>query len=132
MKFVKSGSLTVASGQFCNSNDWHRVYFSGKEFRPEGAGDHPFESVGITQDASLPSAVAWLGSVKGFVYLSKGKPVFKEVGNSPEFFDDGKTAKWWSEDYQTRFKMNMATEATTQNREQVRQYLKKRVPKRTS
>jgi hypothetical protein len=126
LKFVKSGSLTVASGQFCNSDDWHRVYFSGKEFRPDGAGDHPFESVGINQDASLPSAIVWLGSVKGFVYLSKGKPIFKEVGNSPEFFDDGKTAKWWSEDYQTRFKMNMATEATTsETREQVHATLEK-------
>lgn len=113
LKFVKSGSLTVASGQFCNSDDWHRVYFSGKELRPDGAGDHPFDAVGINQDSSLPSAYAWIGSVKGFVYLSKGKPVFKEVGNSPEFIDNGKAAQWWSEDYQTRFKMLLANEVTT-------------------
>lgn len=112
LKFVKSGPLTVAIGQFCDSEDWHRVYFSGIELRPDGAGDHPFDSVGINQDASLPSATAWIGNVKGFVYLSKGKPVFKEVGNSPEFFDDGKTAKWWSDDYQTRYTMDLATEKT--------------------
>lgn len=130
-KFVKSGPLTVASGQFCDSEDWHRVYFSGKELRPDDAGDHPFDSVGINQDASLPSAVAWIGHVKGFVYLSKGKPVFKEVGNSPEFFDDGKTAKWWSEDYQTRFKMNMATEATTsETRAEVQAELEKTTAER--
>jgi hypothetical protein len=120
LKFVKSGSLTVASGQFCNSDDWSRVYFSGKELVPDGAGDHPFDSVGINQDASLPSATAWIGAVKGFVYLSKGKPVFKEVGNSPEFIEDGKAAQWWSEDYQTRYKMLLANEATTsQTRDEV-------------
>ena len=109
-KFVRSGPLTVASGQFCNSDDWSRVYFSGKELVPDGAGTHPFDSVGINHDPSIPSATAWIGSVKGFVYLSKGKPVFKEVGNSPDFIDDGKAAQWWSEDYQTRFKMLLAGE----------------------
>ncbi len=126
LKFVKSGSLTVASGQFCNSNDWHRVYFSGKEFRPDGAGDHPYESVGINQDASSPSAYWWMGSVKGFVYLSKGKPVAKEVGNSPEFIEDGKALQWWSEDYQTRYKMLLVNEVTTsQTRDEVHAVLEK-------
>jgi len=131
LKFVKSGALTVASGQFCNSEDWHRVYFNGKELRAEGAGEHPFDSVGINQDASLPSATAWIGSVSGFVYLSKGKPVFKEVGNSPEFIDDGKVAQWWSEDYQTRFKMNLADESTTsQTRAEVLAILEKTTAER--
>ena len=126
LKFVKSGSLTVASGQFCNSDDWHRVYFSGKEFRPDGAGDHPFESVGINQDASSPSAYFWMGSVKGFVFLSKGKPVSKEVGNSPEFIEDGKALQWWSEDYQTRYRMMLADETTTsQTRAEVHAVLEK-------
>ncbi len=126
LKFVKSGSLTVASGQFCDSEDWSRIYFDGKELRPEGAGDHPFDSVGINQDASSPSATAWIGDVRGFVYLSKGKPVFKEVGNSPEFIDDGKAAQWWSEDYQTRYKMLLTNELTSsQTRDEVHAVLEK-------
>ncbi|CAN5573834.1 hypothetical protein BH10ACI2_BH10ACI2_16170 [soil metagenome] len=125
-KFVKSGPLTVASGLFCNSDRWSRVYFSGKELVPDDAGTHPFDSVGINQDASIPSSTAWIGSVSGFVYLSKGKPVYKEVGNAPEFLDNGKVAKWWSEDYQTRFKMVIATEATTsQTRNEVQDDLAK-------
>jgi len=112
-KFVKSGSLIVASGRFCTSEEWHRVYFSGKELIPDGAGEHPFDSVGINQNAATPSATAWIGSVKGFVYLSKGKPFFKEVGNSPEFIDNGTAAQWWSDDYQTRFRMTLANEAET-------------------
>ncbi|MFT3746433.1 MAG: hypothetical protein QM785_19335 [Pyrinomonadaceae bacterium] len=126
LKFVKSGVLTIASGQFCNSEDWHRVYFSGKELRPDGAGDHPFDSVGINQDSSLPSATAWIGNVKGFVYLSKSKPVYKEVGESPEFVDNGKAAKWWSADYQTRYTMQLATEVTTsETRKEVQDKLEK-------
>lgn len=125
-KFVKSGSLTVASGQFCDSEDWSRIYFSGKKLVPEGAGDHPFDSVGINQDASIPSAYAWIGSVKGFAYLSGGKAVYKEVGNSPEFIDDGKAAQWWSQDYQTRYKMLFANETiTSQTRPEVHAALEK-------
>lgn len=113
LSYVKSGSLVVANGQFCNSEDWHRVYFSGKELLAEGAGTHPFDSIGISQDASIPSATAWIGFVRGFVYLSHGKPVFKEVPESPEIVDDGKAARWWAADYQTRYKMNFTTEVTT-------------------
>jgi hypothetical protein len=131
LTFVKSGLLTVASGRFCNSNTWSRVYFSGKELVPDGAGKHPFDSVGINQDASLPSATAWIGSIRGFVYLSKGKPVYKEVGNSPEFIDAGKAAQWWSEDYQTRFKMLLANETTTsQTRDEVQAVLERTTEER--
>ena len=113
-KYVKSGNLIVASGQFCTSEDWHRVYFSGKELLADGAGNHPFDSVGINQESTVPSATAWIGFVKGFVYLSRGEPVFKEVPESPEFIEDGRAAQWWSEDYQTRYKMVFATGATSQ------------------
>lgn len=119
-KFLKSGAMTVASGQLCNSDDWYRVYLSGQEVRPDGSGDHPFDSVGVNQDTSVPSATAWIGSVKGFIYLSKTGPVFKEVGNSPEFVNDGKAARWWSEDYQTRYTMPLSTEImTSQTRSEV-------------
>ena len=124
--YVKSGVLTVANGKTCRGEEWHRVYFSGKELRADGAGEHPFDSVGINQDPTVPSATAWIGSVKGFVYLSRGNPVFKEVGNSPEFVGEGKAAKWWSEDYQTRFRMILATEETTsQPRKEVQDLLEK-------
>jgi hypothetical protein len=113
IKFAKTGPLTVASGQFCNSDDWHRVYFGGKEIIAEGAVTHPFDSVGINQNSTVPSATAWIGFVKGFIYIFHGKPVFKEVPESPEIIDDGKAAKWWSADYQTRYRMDLATEVTT-------------------
>ena len=79
----------------------------------DGAGTHPFDSVGINQNSIVPSATAWIGFVKGFIYISHGKPVFKEVPESPEIIDDGKAAKWWSEDYQTRYRMDLATEVIT-------------------
>lgn len=130
-KFVKSGSLVVTSGQFCNSEDWHRAYFSGKEYTVPDAGGHFFDSVGINQDTEVPSATAWMGNVKGFIYLSNGKAVFKEVPNSPEFIEDGKAAQWWSEDYQTRFKMVLATEViTSQTRDEVHALLEARTAER--
>ena len=96
------------------------MYFSGKELLVEGGGTHPFDSVGLNQDSTVPSATAWIGFVKGFVYLSKGKPVFKEVPESPEIMDDGKVAKWWSADYQTRYKMVFTTEViTSETRDEV-------------
>jgi hypothetical protein len=128
LHFVKTGSLTVASGQFCNSEDWHRVYFAGKEVVAAGAFNHPFDSVGINQNAEVPSATVWIGHIKGFIYISKGKPVSKEVANSPEIIEDGKSTQWWSEDYQTRYRMNLASETTTsQTRTEVQANLETRI-----
>ncbi len=130
-RWAKSGLLTVATGRFCTGDEWHRPYFSGKEFVPDGAGEHPFESIGINQNAATPSATAWIGSIRGFLYLSKGKPVYKEVGNSPEFIDGGRAAQWWAEDYQTRYRMDLATEVTTsQTRAEVQAILEKTTQER--
>ncbi|MEO6390438.1 MAG: hypothetical protein ABIP75_01220 [Pyrinomonadaceae bacterium] len=128
LTYVKSGELTVSSGQFCDSEDWHRPYFAGKEFVVPDAGEgRYFDSIGINQDPEVPSATAWIGNVKGFLYVSRGKAIFKEVGNSPEFVDDGQAAQWWSEDYQTRYKMILSSEITTsQTRAEVQAALEKK------
>lgn len=131
LNFVKTGSITVASGQFCNSEDWHRIYFAGKEIIAPGAETHPFDSVGINQNADVPSTTAWIGKVKGFIYISHGKPVFKEVPSSPEIIEEGKAAQWWSEDYQTRYKMIFASEITTsQTRNEVHSLLEAKTAER--
>lgn len=124
--YVKSGSLTVANGRSCKEGEWHRVYVGGKEIVADGSDGHPFDSVGINQDATVPSTTAWIGNVKGFIYISKGKAVFKEVPEAPEFVQDGKAAKWWSADYQTRYTMDLATEKTiTEARPEVQKILEK-------
>lgn len=124
--FVKSGPMTVASGRFCNSDNWHRVYVDGQEILADGAGTHPFDSVGINQNGKSPSATAWIGFVKGFIYISHGKPVFKEVPEAPEFVEDGSVAKWWSKDYQTRYQMDLGTEViTSETRAEVQSKLEK-------
>lgn len=125
--FIKTGTLLVAKGRSCRSGEWNRVYINGKEIRPEGSGAYPFDSITVNLDPTVPSAIFWMGSVNGFIYASNGSPTIREVAESPEFFDNGKTAKWWSEDYQVRHRMDLATgRETTESRDEVFAALKKK------
>lgn len=125
--YIKTGALLVAKGRSCKAGEWYRAYFNGNEIRPEGSGSNTLDSVTVNLDPAVPSATFWIGSVKGFFYASGGGATIKEVPESPEFFDNGKTAKWWSEDYQVRHLLDLATgRESTETRDEVFAALKKK------
>lgn len=129
-KTEKQNSLTLTFGKYCNSDDWCRVYFDGKEFLHPEAANHTFSSCELNPDKNSPSVITWVGEISSIIYLSQGKPTLKELPNGPEFINEGKSIHWWSEDYQTRYTMNLKTEETiSQSRKEVQDELEKKKQK---
>lgn len=121
-KTEKIGSMTVTSGKYCNRKGWCRVYFDDKEFLHPEADNHTFHYYQLNPNKDMPSVLAWIGEISSVIYLSQGKPTLKELPKYPEFVEEGKSVRWWSEDRQTRYTMNLKTEETTsQNRKEVQE-----------
>lgn len=126
-KTEKQNSMTVTFGQYCNTDFWCRIYFDGKEFLHPEAVNHTFQSCELNPNKTEPSVITWIGEISLLIYLSHGKPTLKELPNGPDFADEGKSVRWWSEDYQTRYTMNLKTEETySQSRKEVQDDLEKK------